>query len=53
MFRGLCILMHINFALSGHSFTSAAAERVFSLLLRRTNLEDYISTSVMLQYTSK
>ena len=51
--------MHVNFALLGHSFTSAAAERVFSLLSnsfkenQQNALEDYISTSVMLQYNSK
>ena len=40
-FTGLCILMHVNFALSGHSFTStffsAAAEWVFSLLSNSFN----------------
>ena len=55
MFCGLCILMHVNFALLGHSFTSAA-ERVLSNSFKENQqnaLEDYISTSVMLQYNSK
>ena len=50
MFCGLCILMHVNLK---HAFACYPACANSFKENQQNALEDYISTSVMLQYNSK